>query len=172
MNFSIAAITHRLFAPRHELACSWLVWSCLLTGLRHRGRDRRESGAFLLGRRGADGRARVLDFVVYDDLDPHCLDSGIVHFDGRYFSDLWAICDRRNLTVVADVHTHPGGSGQSESDQAHPMIARAGHLALILPNFARKPVKRPQIGIYRYCGAKRWETVPSFQRRAFLSIGL
>ena len=172
MNFSIAETTHRLFAPRHELACSWLVWKRLLAGLRRRGWGRRESGAFLLGRRDADGRARILDFVLYDDLDPHCLDSGIVHFDGRYFSDLWAICDARKLTVVADVHTHPGGAGQSDSDQAHPMIAQAGHLALILPNFAREPVERPQIGIYRYRGSKQWDTVPSLQRRAFLSIGL
>lgn len=172
MNFSIAAITHRLFAPRHELACSWLIWKRLLTGLRNHGRGRGESGAFLLGRRDADGRARILDFVLYDDLDPHCLDSGTVHFDGRYFSELWAICDAQNLTVVADVHTHPGGAGQSGSDQAYPMIARAGHLALILPNYARDPVKRPEIGIYRYGGAKRWDAVPSDRRRAFLSIGL
>lgn len=172
MNFSIAAITHRLFAPQHELACSWLLWKRLLAGLRLRGQGRRESGAFLLGRRDADGRARVLDFVLYDDLDPHCLDSGIVHFDGRYFSDLWTICDAQDLTVVADVHTHPGGVGQSDSDRAHPMIARAGHLALIVPNFARDPVRRPHIGMYRYRGAKRWDTVPSPARSAFLSIGL
>jgi proteasome lid subunit RPN8/RPN11 len=172
MNFSIAATTHHLFAPRHELACSWLVWKRLLAALRRRGQGRRESGAFLLGCRDVDGRARVVDFVLYDDLDPRCLDSGIVHFNGRYFSDLWAICDARGLTVVADVHTHPGGAGQSESDQAHPMIARSGHLALILPNFAREPLTRPQVGIYRYRGAKRWDAVPASLRRAFFSIGL
>ncbi|HWE99770.1 MAG TPA: hypothetical protein VG248_08245 [Caulobacteraceae bacterium] len=172
MNFSIAAITHRLFAPRHELACSWRLWKRLLAALRGRGQGQRESGAFLLGRRDAGGRARVLDFVLYDDLDPRCLDSGIVRFDGRYFSELWSICDARGLTVVADVHTHPGGAGQSGSDQAHPMIARAGHLALIVPNFAREPLTRQQLGIYRYEGAKRWRTVPPTHRTAFFSIGL
>jgi hypothetical protein len=172
MNFSIAATMHRLFAPRHELGCSWRLWRRLLSGLRQRGRGQRESGAFLLGRRDAGGRARIIDFVLYDDLDPHCLDSGIVRFDGRYFSDLWAICDARALTVVADVHTHPGRADQSPSDRAHPMIARAGHLALILPNFARDPVKRPQIGIFRYQGAKRWTVIRTTARPAFFSIGL
>ena len=47
----------------------------------------------------------------------------------------------RGLTVVADVHVHPGDSGQSNSDRAYPMISQAGHIALILPRFARKPIQ-------------------------------
>ena len=110
MNFFNLATMRRLFAPRHELSCSWLLWLRLRDKLRERGRRcSRESGAFLLGRR-EDDRARVVDFVLYDDLDPHCLDSGIVRFNGRYFSELWAICKARSLSVVADIHVHPGGA--------------------------------------------------------------
>jgi hypothetical protein len=52
------------------------------------------------------------------------------------------------------------------------MISRAGHLALILPDFARSPVRTERIGVYRYLGDKRWHTVPPHTRRAFLHIGL
>ena len=131
----------------------------------------RESGAFLLGLR-RNGRARIVDFVLYDDLDPHCLDSGIIRFDGRYFGVLWEQCKQRGLTIVADVHTHPGSSEQSPSDRANPMIVRAGHLAIILPCFARSPVRRVEIGIYRYEGAKHWDTIPPAQRCDFLHIGI
>lgn len=172
MNFSIAQIIRRLFAPRHELSCSWFLWQNLTAKLRERGRAcSRESGAFLLGHR-QDGPARIVDFILYDDLDPHALDTGIVRFDGRHFGALWDICKRRGLSVVADVHVHPGGSGQSQSDCAHPMISRAGHLALILPDFARSPIRTERIGVYRYLGDKRWHTVPPHARRAFLHIGL
>jgi hypothetical protein len=82
MNFSIAEITRRLLAPRHELSCSWWLWRRLLAGLRVRGRGIRESGAFLLGGRDAAGRRRIVDFLLYDDLDPHALDTGIVRLDG------------------------------------------------------------------------------------------
>lgn len=171
MNFSMAGTMRRLFAPRHELSCSWFLWRRLVLGLRARGQGRsRESGAFLLGYRD-QGRARIIDFVLYDDLDPHCLDSGIVRFDGRYFGELWELCKKRGLTVVADVHVHPGGEQQSDSDQAHPMISRAGHLALILPRFATSPLSRCGIGIYRYLGAKRWLAILPTNRRAFLNIG-
>ena len=172
MNFSIAGTMRRLLAPRHELSISWFLWRRLCRRLRERGKHRsRESGAFLLGcRRG--GRARIVDFVLYDDLDPHCLDSGIVRFDGRHFGKVWALCKDRGLTVVADVHVHPGGAGQSESDRAHPMISRAGHIALILPHFAAMPLPRREIGIYRYRGDKRWTAVPAATRRSFFHIGL
>lgn len=170
MNFSIVATMRRLWAPRHELSCSAGRWKRLVARLSERGGGRAESGAFLLGRRDADGRARILDFVLYDDLDPNSLNTGIVRFDGRYFSELWAICEARDLTVVADVHTHGGGVRQSASDRAHPMIARAGHIALILPNFARGRIRRPDIGIYRYQGGGCWETVPTRNRPSFFAF--
>lgn len=172
MNFSIARIIRRLWSPQHEISCSWLLWQRLVARLRERGCAAScESGAFLLGYR-EDGRARIVDFILYDDLDPHALDTGIVRFDGRHFGKLWDICKRRNLSVVADVHVHPGGSGQSDSDRAHPMISRAGHVALILPEFARPPVRTETVGIYRYLGNKTWDAVAPQARRDFLHIGV
>ena len=171
MNFSIVETIRRLWSPKHELSCSWFLWHRLLSQLRERGRNIRESGAFLLGAR-SNGRCRIVDFVLYDDLDPHCLDTGIIRFDGRYFGTLWEQCRERGLTVIADVHTHPGTSLQSDSDRTYPMIARAGHLAIILPRFARSPIFRAEIGIYRYQGGKHWHSIPVEQRSAFLHIGL
>jgi hypothetical protein len=172
MNFSIAKIISRILAPRHELSCSWRLWRKLLQGLRERGRNRtRESGAFLLGQR-ANGRARVVDFILYDQLDPRCLDTGIIQFDGRHFGKLWDICKERHVSVVADVHVHPGGVGQSELDRANPMISRAGHVALIVGCFAAPRVKRKGLGIYKYKGAKQWEVIPAKYRRRFFHIGI
>ena len=59
MNFFSPAIMRRLFAPQHELSCSWFLWRRLKVKLRERGRHcSRESGAFLLGRR-ENGSAEV-----------------------------------------------------------------------------------------------------------------
>lgn len=172
MNFSILPIIRRLWAPRHELSCSWFLWRRLVGRLRERGRNAtRESGAFLLGRNDGDA-ARIVDFVLYDDLDPHSLDTGIVRFDGRYFGELWDICKRRGLSVVADVHVHPGAVYQSESDRQYPMISVAGHVALILPNFAFGSMRAHSVGIYRYLGGKRWDAVPPGERAEVLYIGV
>lgn len=171
MNFSILEITRRLLAPQHELSCSWFLWRRLVRDLRERGRGEHESGAFLLGRQRLKVR-RILDFVLYDDLDPNSLDTGIVRLDGRHFGKLWDLCRRRNLTVVADVHTHPCGPGQSTSDQAHPIVAQAGHIALIVPGFAQPSVRHEDVGIYVYQGERRWKAIPETRRRAFFHIGI
>lgn len=170
MTFFNRETMRRLLAPEPELSCSWQLWRDLLAGLRERGRGMRESGAFLLGAR--QGRvARLSSFVLYDDLDPHCLDSGIVRFDGRYFGALWDTCRRDGLEVLADVHTHGFGVGQSLVDQANPMIAHEGHIALIVPDLARTYASAAEVGIYRYLGSKRWREIPWQRRREFFHIG-
>jgi proteasome lid subunit RPN8/RPN11 len=172
MNFSIAATTRRLLFPKHELSCSWFLWWHLVRKLRERGRAAtRESGAFLLGTR-VDGRARIVDFVLYDDLDPHCLDTGIVRFDGRYYAALWTYVERTGRSVVADVHVHPGEALQSESDRKHPMIAQAGHVALILPRFGRPPMTPSNARAYRFESHDEWHAVPAPETSTFFHVGL
>jgi hypothetical protein len=36
------------------------------------------------------------------------------------------------------------------------MIARLGHVAIIVPDFAAAPVKYDRLGIYEYQGEHRW----------------
>jgi len=173
MSFSIAATISRLFAPRHELSCSWFLWRRLAAHLCERGRrETRESGAFLLGFQEPGQPAWIVDFILYDDLDPHSLDTGIIRFDGRHFGKLWAICRERRLTVVADVHASGRlgakrvRQGASDGDAGGPY--RTHHAALR----ARAPIRCEEIGIYRYLGNQAWQTVTRAQRRVFLHIGL
>lgn len=143
---------------------SYTIWRALIKQLRLRGQGRRESGAFLLGKVGQD---KITTFILYDDLDPHCLDEGIVVFDGQGFMALWKICETRKLCVIADVHTHSGTwTGQSDLDKRNPMIGTKGHLALILPNYAKNHFMNLQgIGIYEYLGAHKWRTLGVLSRR-------
>ena len=155
-------------ADRSRLEIPLWTWVGLYRGLWRRGRGVRESGAFLLGQRG-QGTATVRQIVYYDDLDPDALKTGIVRLSGSALGPLWALCTERGLEVLADVHTHPGGSGQSESDRAHPMVAIRGHISLIVPNFARNAFDLAGVGHYRFEGNKRWYDACA-PRLRFLSI--
>jgi proteasome lid subunit RPN8/RPN11 len=143
-------------APAHRLSCNARLWRQGLSELRRRGRGARESGAFLLGRRDTEQPREILQFAYYDDLDPYSLDTGIVRFQGPAFSRLWDLCERLDLDVVADVHTHPGRAWQSHADAEHPMIAEPGHFSLIVPHFAYRLFGATEIGIYEYAGEHRW----------------
>lgn len=142
----------------NDLTISYLMWFKLIKGLRKRGMNRKESGAFLLGKPDSKIISKIM---YYDDLDPHSLDNGFIEFDGCGYVLLWDYCIERNLTVLADVHTHPGNMiKQSGTDIANPMISLPGHIALIIPKFARKWfLSKKEIGIYRYLGNYKWETI-------------
>ena len=56
---------------------SMFTWLKLIRGLRKRGGNRRESGAFLLGRKDND---KVTKVIYYDELEPDVSSSGIIVF--------------------------------------------------------------------------------------------
>ena len=168
MASSIATLARRIFGPRPEILCSAQVWRAGVAELRRRAGDRRESGAFLLG--STDKVRRIEEFVFYDDIDPNALRTGIVIIDGRRLGDLWAHCRKTGYAVVADVHVHPGGFGQSASDRANPVIPEVGHMAMIIPDFAARATGPGGIGVYEYLGKRQWRD-RIFERPSPLHIG-
>jgi proteasome lid subunit RPN8/RPN11 len=145
-------------------------WLGLVAELRRRGGGRTESGAFLLGRR--EGQRRIVESCIfYDDLDPEAYSTGVCVLLADAFEELWGLCREHGLQVLADVHTHLGEARQSEADRCNPMVARQGHLALIIERFARDPVWRHRIGLYRYEGSHRWTDLSGSSARRVLNTG-
>jgi proteasome lid subunit RPN8/RPN11 len=157
-------------APKSRIVCKTSLWRAGLSGLARRGNGERESGAFLLGRQ-ASIRKRIERFVFYDDLDPNSLNPGYISFSSDGYPALWAICSETGLHVVADVHTHPGKAYQSEADRLHPMIGQTGHVALIIPQFAKRTFAPREIGIFEYMGANAW-TDHSRKDSEFFYVGI
>ena len=164
----IATLARRILGPPPEILCSAGVWRKGVAELRRRTGGRRESGAFLLG--SNDNAREIEEFVFYDDIDPNALRTGIVIIDGRRLGDLWTHCRRIERAVVADVHVHPGGFGQSASDRANPIIAEVGHVAMVLPHYAARETGPGGIGVYEYLGSRRWRD-RSFERPSPLHVG-
>ena len=81
-----------------------------------------------------------------------------MEFDGRHFGKVWERCRSDGLTVVADVHVHPGGCGQSPSDRHNPMIPEIGHLAIIVPSYAAGKIMPTGIGIYETSESRQWRS--------------
>src|SRR5665213_89940 len=147
MIYSILRTTQAWLATSHRIRCSNPIWRRILAELGRRSDGHRESGAFLLGRMANPHRV-ILDAVYYDDIAPESLHRGAILFPGHAYSKLWELCRDRGLEVVADVHTHPGGAQQSPVDRAHPMLAEIGHVALIVPDYARSHSLESGLGIY------------------------
>lgn len=146
-----------LRVPQPRLRCNRSIWRAGVTELARRTRgELQESGAYLLGIDLPHGGQRILEFVFYDDVDTQALATGIVTIRQTALPRLWELCRARGYGVVADVHVHPYGYGQSPSDMTNPVMPRVGHVALILPNYAAGGPEPGQIGIYEFRGAARW----------------
>ncbi len=146
----------RLWPRRPRIEISLVLWKQTVQELGRRSLGgKREAGVFLLASK--DSRARnVVRTAYFDDLDPDCL-VGNIHIRAPGFSKLWDLCDAENLRVIADIHTHPGTSvAQSSTDRANPMIAREGHLALIVPHYGVRPVQASEVGVHEYRGENGW----------------
>lgn len=145
---------------------NWLSW---IDELNRRGRGRHESGCFVLGVQR--GRKRIAKRAVYyDELDPAAYASGICVLTGDAFTRLWGICRAEKLSVVADMHTHAHEAFQSEADRQNPMIARAGHIAIIVPNFASGWIWRHKLGVFCYEGEHRWSNLSGWKARSFVKV--
>jgi hypothetical protein len=166
MTFSFKATIRAWLAPKHRLTCRSRYWREIVAELYRRGQNRHEAGVFLLGaERG--GRREVQSAVYYDDLDPDAYTTGVCVLHGDAFAKLWAVCRERKLTVVADAHTHGGPGNQSEADRTNPMVATAGHIAIIVPDFARWPIRWRRLGVYEYRGQHEWFDRSARARRFF-----
>ena len=130
----------------------------------------REAGVFLLSP-AEESACRVVRTAYFDDLDPECL-AGNIHIRASGFSKLWDLCDAERLRVIADIHTHPGDSvAQSCTDRANPMIARKGHLALIVPHYGSRPVQANGVGVHEYRGDRGWASWFGSKAERVLRIG-
>lgn len=169
MTFSIRTITRALLRRSRGIRFGPARWGELLAELDRRGNRRHEAGAFLLGTRVGDLR-EVQDVVFYDDLDPEAYSSGVCILHAPAFAALWSMCRARGLTVVGDVHTHPGGAFQSEADRTNPMVARDGHIAIIVPNYATGRPVTARLGVFEYRGDHAWTDHSGAGARRFLRV--
>ena len=145
-------------APRSRVRLTRLQWDGLIADLGHRTAGVREAGAFLLADADVGHRPAVRTIVYFDDLDPNCLSGGI-SMGSAAFGKLWTRCRTDGLRAIADVHTHPGTFvDQSDIDRANPMVAMAGHIAIVVPHLAMRPVDPRECGVHLYLGGHRWET--------------
>jgi hypothetical protein len=145
------------------------LWRKILVELRRRGQDRHEAGVFLLGTE-ENNRLEVRDVVFYDDLDENAYESGVCVLHADAFATLWDVCREKNLTVVADAHSHRGAAFQSQSDRTNPMVARKGHVAFIVPNYAKPPVRHSSLGVYEYRGSHNWADYSRRRARKYFRI--
>ena len=146
-------------------------WGSLIVELEHRAGGVRESGAFLLASRSGPP-TKVKRIVYFDEVDPNCLTGGI-SMSSSGFSALWRICSDERLRVIADIHTHPGADVRQspDIDALNPMVAVAGHVAVIIPDLGRHAIAPDECGVHVYRGSHQWASSFKGEAARLLYVG-
>ncbi len=160
-----------IIAPRARLRLNSGFFDSIVAEIHRRGDEKRESGAFLLGSIAPDGSRIADDVVYYEDLNPRCTQYGGIALDPDAFAEVWRIASERGKQVVADLHSHPGRAEQSDIDKTHPVVALAGHVALIVPDFGRHGGSRSGLGVFEYLGGHNWLTIGATHQRKYIDLG-
>lgn len=136
-----------------------VLYGALIGDLAKSGDGIKEAGAFLLGGLDDTGR-QVTSYLMYDFVAPESSrEHAYVAFTAEEMARAWEHCYRTGLQVVADVHTHPLGPGQSVTDRAHPIVSMTGHVALIVPFFALRNPQPVDLGVHVFLGAGQWRSM-------------
>lgn len=146
------------------------LWQRTWMKLRSHGDGQREAACVWAGVR-SEHEERVTEVIFLDDL------SGVEAFPLQHKTTrkataaLFAQLRDKKLSIIADVHTHPGDwVDLSWIDKAHPIEYRPGLTAIVLPNYATTEPSLETIGIHSYLGDGQWRQLEGDQAKSKVRI--
>jgi hypothetical protein len=83
---------------------------------------------------------------------------GGVRLDTRVLLNLCEELEKRDLLLLAQVHTHPGDFGHSLGDERRALSYRIGYISVVIPNFALHDIHDlSTCYVYEYVGNWKWK---------------
>ncbi len=77
---------------------------------------------------------------------------------------------RNKMTLVSQIHSHPGEAYHSETDDKYPIISVIGGISIVIPDFAVKPFKLKDWAVYRLAGKEQWEELNFREVESLITI--
>jgi len=123
--------------------------------LRFAGTRQNEGFALWVGNR--DGAVFHVRKAIIPEQTAHVTDDGVCVSVGpdelhRLNVELYA----EQMTIIAQLHTHPGSAYHSDTDDSFPIATTVGCLSLVIPDFARFPFALKRCAVYRLTKAGAW----------------
>jgi hypothetical protein len=122
--------------------------------LRQCGRGECECVVYWTGPAGND----VVDGLEHP---PHRRSPGGYEVDSNWLTEFWKELSVRKRSIKVQIHTHPGEAFHSPTDDKWPIIAQAGFLSVVIPDFAAGEPTLHEAWIGRLQTDGNWRQVES-----------
>jgi len=77
---------------------------------------------------------------------------------------------RNSLTLIAQIHSHPGRAYHSSTDDQYAVATTVGCVSLVVPNFANGPFVVDRIAAYRLNASGLWQPLSASQAAKLILI--
>jgi proteasome lid subunit RPN8/RPN11 len=94
----------------------------------------------------------------------------VVFVDGAELHRLNMWLYYQGLTLIAQLHSHPGEAYHSDTDDAFPIATAIGSLSLVIPDFACAPFDLARCAVYRLSARGMWTRLDAAQTSTLIII--
>ena len=144
--------------------------SAVETHLRAVGRQGYEGLALWVGRQQGD-IFRVSETVIPEQNHISNADGVCVIVEGGALHRLNVRLYKEGLTLLGQIHSHPGRAYHSGTDDAYAIATTVGCLSLVVPDFGRAPFTVSRCATYRLDAGGRWRPLSARDAAVLIAIG-
>ena len=76
-----------------------------------------------------------------------------------------------NLSIIAQIHSHPNEAYHSDTDDAYPIVATKGGISIVVPRFAVDPIDINNWAVYRLSSENDWIELSYSEIKKIIQIG-
>lgn len=137
--------------------------------LRYMGREHLEGVALLVGR----SNDAVFDIMatIIPAQNSYQLESGLLYsVPGEELFRINKLLYENQLTLIAQVHSHPGAAYHSDTDDAYPIVTVQGGLSIVVPNFGYDAFDLDDWAVYRLSDRNEWKVLGEDEVRELIKV--
>jgi hypothetical protein len=137
--------------------------------LRIAGRTGREGLVLWIGRREGV-KFIVTELVIPEQQGIRTNDGVCVIIEGAALARLNADLYKRQLQLIAQIHSHPQAAYHSSTDDEYAIATKVGCLSLVVPDFASRPFSLAECATFRLNTAGQWTELSTIEVSRLIHI--
>lgn len=94
----------------------------------------------------------------------------VVMVDGDELFRMNVWLHENRLTLIAQLHSHPGDAYHSDTDDDYPVMTRTGGLSLVIPDYARDAFSLATAAVYRLTANIGWQHLSEPEVAALIQV--
>jgi hypothetical protein len=137
--------------------------------LREAGEKRVEGVALFAGKE--NGNVFMIEETIIPEQKAMRLSEGLLYaVDGEELHRINVWLYENSMSLMVQIHSHPGEAYHSVTDDTYPIVATVGSVSIVVPDFASGPVEISFWKIYRLSQHNEWISLDENEKSRLLEI--